>query len=369
MSESTVYIDSFGEYDTGRLVRDLTDSICELEVQIPGGTKVLIKPNVLGAYAPERHITTHPAVIEAVVRVLLDNGNKVVIADSSSIPGGTGRALQKSGIASLGETFDDVTVFPLEGLETRDYSNDGNYYLKKVNLPRFLDDVACMVNVPKLKSHSLTKLTGAVKNLLGCIPGGGKQQAHVIAPSTEEFSHLLVDLYGFLKPKIALNVMDGIVGIDGLGPGPTGRRNQAELFAVSADAVALDMACTRAVRSDPRSVATSRFAVDRGLANAEFDTTREIEPIRFRLPFTIPFQPVLAFLFKHVSGLQRRKPAVIEDKCEQCGICVKVCPVRCITMDGYPKWDYDRCIFCYCCHESCPYAAIKLKASLSFICG
>jgi len=364
MEKDRVYLDNCREYDPDKIEKIIIDGIAYLGVKIPRQSKVLLKPNVLGAYVPERHITTHPAIVEAMAKVLLDNGNAVIIADSSSIPGGTVRALEKSGIAGIGNRLGSVSVHSFEEFPSRSYSNPQNLFLQELNLPRILDDVECIINLPKFKSHTLTKLTGAVKNLFGCIPGGGKPQAHVMAPSTEEFSQLLVDLYWFVKPKILLNVMDGIVGIDGFGPGPAGRKNRAGFVGLSADAIALDTACSTVIRVDPQKICTNRFGIERGLSQGVFETNRDIEPVRFRLPGSIPFQ---SFLFRHVSGLQRRRPVVILDKCEQCGTCAEVCPVQCITMDGYPRWDYKRCIYCYCCHESCPHAAIKLRTSISLI--
>lgn len=358
MEKTRVYLDNCREYDPRTIERIVTDGIAYLGVKIPRQSKILLKPNVLSAHPPERHITTHPTVIEAVVKVLLDNGNEIVIADSSSLPGGTGRALERSGIAAIGKRFARVSVVPFEEIPTRSFTNPANQYLPQVNLPRILDDVECVINLPKLKSHALVWLTAAVKNFFGCIPGGGKQHAHVTAPSGEELSVLLVDLYAFLRPKILLNILDGIVGLDGFGPGSTGRINRAGFMILSTDAVALDRACSRVIRIDPDKIWTNRFAVQRGLGAADFETNQDLEPVRFWLPR--PF-PVPSLFSRYISGVQRRRPTVIEDKCEQCGVCAKVCPVTCITMDGYPQWDYRRCIYCYCCHESCPHAAIKLK--------
>jgi len=362
MENSKAFLDRCQEYDVGAVERIITDGIAYLGVELPRQSKVLLKPNVLSPHPPERHITTHPVVIEAMVRVLLDSGNEIVIADSCCVPGRTAHALERTGIADIGKRFDRVSVVPFEELPTRPFTNPDNRYLPEVGLSRILDDVAGVINMPKLKAHMLTRITAAVKNLLGCIPGGGKQQAHVKAPSNQEFSQLLVDLYGFIEPKILLNVIDGIVGLDGFGPGPGGRRKPANLVGLSADAVALDAACSRATRLDPQEVWTTRFAIERGLGSVASETNQDIEPVRFWLPKPLRFP---RFLSSRVSGLQRRRPVLNIDNCKQCGLCAEICPVQCITMGEYPSWDYAKCIYCYCCHESCPHAAIKLKFSLS----
>jgi len=357
-----VFLTNCREYDSRQIERILTDGITHLGVKLPRQGKVLLKPNVLSAFKPEQNITTHPAVLEAMVKLLLDNENEVIIADSSSIPGGTGRALKRSGIAAIAERYDKVSALAFEGLPTRAYENPANRYLPSVNLACLLDEVDCIINMPKLKSHMLVRLTCAVKNIFGCVPGGGKQQAHVIAPSSEEFSELLIDLYGFLKPRIVLNILDGISGLDGFGPGPTGRRTNTSFMILSADAVALDHACSKVIRVAPDKIPTNRVAVERGLGTNDYEANQELESVRFRLPRPLPAMP---FIFRHVSGMNRRRPRLVEKKCEKCGICAKICPVQCITMDEHPRWDYARCIYCYCCHESCPEGAIKLKFSLS----
>ena len=61
-------------YDVPEIQAMLRDAIAELG-GIPAlrpGAKVLVKPNLLMRRDPERHTTTHPAVVEAVVRQLQD---------------------------------------------------------------------------------------------------------------------------------------------------------------------------------------------------------------------------------------------------------------------------------------------------------
>ncbi|HOZ50055.1 MAG TPA: DUF362 domain-containing protein [Candidatus Hydrogenedentes bacterium] len=364
MTQPAVFLEVCREYDVKKLGRIFSDGLAFLGVELPRQSKVLVKPNVLSACRPDQHITTHPVVVEAVVELLVDGGNEVVVADSSCLPGRTAKALEKTGLAEIGQRFGKVKVMPLEEATARPYADGGNKYLKVVHLSGMLDEVECIVNVPKLKSHTLVRFTGAVKNFLGCVPGGGKQQAHILAPTGKMFSQLLVDLYGFIKPKIRLNVMDGVVGLDGFGPGPTGRINPAGFVGLSADAVALDMACCDVMRADPMSVWTNRFAVECGLGVHGFTPNQRLDPVRFKLPRSFP---VPACLARPVSRIQQRRPVVDSSKCRKCGICAEVCPAKCIAMDEYPRWDYSKCIYCYCCHECCPHAAINLKRSLSLI--
>jgi ferredoxin len=51
------------------------------------------------------------------------------------------------------------------------------------------------------------------------------------------------------------------------------------------------------------------------------------------------------------------------EKCVQCGICAKSCPVEALRLAPYPIFDREKCIECYCCHELCPEGAIVLERS------
>ena len=72
------------------------------------------------------------------------------------------------------------------------------------------------------------------------------------------------------------------------------------------------------------------------------------------------------------------KDAAGETTCVACGLCVAVCPSRCISLeirereDGsrYPgRYEIDelRCIFCGFCQEACPVNAIRLGQDYEYV--
>ncbi|ADN02497.1 DUF362 domain-containing protein [Spirochaeta thermophila] len=332
---------------------------------VRGGERVLLKPNVLGAYPPERHVTTNPAVVEAVVRVLLDMGCRVWVGDSSGMPvhRGTARALEAAGMSELAHRY-PVKVLPLEDVPAVDLPVPQGRVLERVRVSGLIEEVDWVVNLPKLKAHQLTRYTGAVKNLYGCVPGGIKQQYHAQAPTPSAFAHLLLDLYSALAPKLLFSLMDAVVSLEGSGPGPTGTPRRTAFLAFSPDAPALDLACCRAVGLDPSSVLHLRFAQERGLVGPlPGEAPEEAAPL-LEAPMRFPGSSPAGWLGMAASRWVRSRPRVIEDRCRRCGYCARVCPVSCITMDGLPVWDYSRCIYCYCCHENCPHEAIELKEPL-----
>jgi len=210
------------------------------------GMRVLLKPNLLTAADLERAITTHPAVVQAVVELVQKAGGIVLIGDSPSGPVGKGPQVWRgSGMLDLAERtgarlvpFDEVSWKRLNGHD---------YFIARSVLEADL-----VINLPKLKTHNLTLYTGAVKNLFGTIPGTRKREVHFRAPGMQDFSLVLVDVLELVQPGLTL--MDGVLGQEGNGPGMGGTPHWYECLAASADPVALDAVITQALGYRPGEV-------------------------------------------------------------------------------------------------------------------
>jgi len=88
-----------------------------------------------------------------------------------------------------------------------------------------------------MKTHGFQRMTGAVKNQFGCIPGALKGEFHVKVPDASNFAKMLIDLNTYIHPR--LYVMDGIIAMEGNGPrGGTPKKMNVILF--STDPIALD---------------------------------------------------------------------------------------------------------------------------------
>jgi len=335
----------------------------------PRGRRVLVKPNMVGPFRPERHATTSPEVVAAVVRALRERGAAEIIVGDNPGRESYGAVMHAARVTGILEASDGCfrnISSPVETIE------GASPFAPKISVSRAVLSADLVVSLPKFKTHLLTVLTGAVKNSFGYVVGGGKALIHRLSGSVEHFSEALVDIYAIRPPDLVIT--DGIVAMQ--GDGPTGSDLvRLECLIASTDGVAADAAMARLMGLDPAEVAHLRIAAERGLgviSLGEAEAEGDLSPVEgFRLPCTWGKRRWFSYLIHNVlfgrivAGAKFR----VTDACTGCGTCAEACPAGAIRLEGEgrnarPVFDYDRCIRCYCCHELCPSSAIELRSPI-----
>ncbi|MCF6149748.1 MAG: DUF362 domain-containing protein [Candidatus Kuenenia sp.] len=341
------------------------------------GKKVLLKLNLLSSsQPPERAVNTHPVVARALVDIFQkDFGCEVYIGDSSGSVknSSTFNAFRVTRINEIAENT-GAKIVNFDKDKYIDVHNKDYEILDKFRIARTLREVDFIVSVPKLKTHGLTQYTGAIKNMLGTIPGNGKKNVHLIAPKPTVFAKALVDIYQMVPPNLI--IMDAIVGMEGNGPN-AGNPKKVGLIIASKDSVALDTVASNIIGFEPMAVPTIRFAHQRGLGIGEFsDITVAGESIQnvavhdFKKPssgaqdFAGKYLPnfLLAMMFDNTCSTFS---TVNHSNCTRCYECVRNCPAGAMSKEtGKVIVDKKKCIGCFCCDEVCDFQAIEMKRSL-----
>lgn len=350
---SIVKCNSYNQQEVDQAIQKALDLI---NFKFKPNQKVLIKPNVLGAFPKKQEAaTTNPSLIEAVCKILKKHNCKIFIGDSPFT--NPENAFKYSGIDKVAKKYGKLLVFEQD--ELIDITDKRAKILKKFKIAKTIKDVDLIINMPKLKTHCLTKYTGAIKNLYGLIPGGMKQRLHLKARGDKKFSQLLVDIYQNIKPE--LTIMDAVISMQGEGPS-SGDPINTKLILASKNGIALDIAATILIGLKPKKVLSIKQAVKRKLyPNYKF------KPVGKKLPnfkFKIPSSFIISRTRRLLRRLFAEKPIVVDPKkCIKCGLCARHCPAKAIKLRPYPIVNKRKCIRCFCCIEICPEDALSVKQS------
>ncbi|HOH97836.1 MAG TPA: DUF362 domain-containing protein [Candidatus Cloacimonadota bacterium] len=367
MIEPSVQIRAIAEYDLTAIEDAVRQWFSELkDSKLTRCKRVLIKPNTLGAYPPERAVCTHPVVIEALIRYFLSKKKEVWVGDS---PGGSVNVQtvwQTCGWQDLADRY-PIRLVNLSTTGFKEYT----YHGTSVKVSDVLSQCGIVINVAKYKTHSLMAFTGALKNLYGLVPGLIKSDYHRLYPDTTSFANLLIALYQITKNKVNYSIIDGIVGMDGAGPSAGNPRNFGLLMGSSSipalDFVASSMMgfklgqvpyLSAALQAD--GILPSRIKIPQSFRHYRLDNP-DIRMARMSTDMLKYVPRAVRHLFQKIYFYH----PLISDRCRKCGVCVKSCPVKAISWQdsGFPMVDKDMCIKCMCCHELCPYQAVDIYKS------
>lgn len=351
-----VSVEKCSDYNNEKVAKVLNKSLKNIGFEFKKGMKILIKPNILSPTIPEKAVTTHPVIIEELCKILKKKNCKIFIGESSAYS--TELGFKKSGISKM-KKYAEIINFETQ---EKKFFNFGKGELSKVPLPKLIFEVDLVINIAKMKTHSLTGATLCVKNLYGCIPGRLKENYHRVLPSPKKFSKLLNKIERQIKPQ--LNILDGVIGLEGLGPGSSGKPIKSKLILASKSAPALDFVATEIMGFRKSGVLTNKFY---NLKKSDIEEIGNGKNLRYSFKkANSSMTPLFMWLY---FFFPKPKIKFNKDKCKKCHLCEKKCPVDAITLktdDGYPVCDYSKCIRCLCCVEVCPHDAIYLEeASLT----
>lgn len=279
---------------------DLVKYIGGFESIVKRGDKVLIKPNFVAPNPVETATNTHPQFIKAVVEILKEHGCSVSIGDSPMI----GNCTEVAHKLGLDESLKKYNVNFIDFKKPKDVYFDDNYFdnikFRGLALAEEISYFDKIINLPKLKTHLQTGVTLATKNMFGCVVKREKLAWHYITSNKRRFCRLLVEISQAVSP--AVNIMDGIAGMDKAGP-IDGRSVNTNVILASKNCIALDRVVIELIGRNPRQFPIFKAAHDMSISGTDMLNIlvkgSKIEECRiknFKVPFTLPVDFIIFYL-------------------------------------------------------------------------
>lgn len=337
---------------------------------VKAGMKIVIKANLVEAMKPEKAATTHPVLLTALTKLLVERGARVVIGDSpgslfnstvlSHVYSVCGLKQAEEAGAELNQNFEQKSVFFPEAKVAKSFSYTS-----------YLAGADAIISFCKLKSHGMMSMTAATKNLFGVIPGTMKPEYHFRFHDPMDFANMIIDLNEYFKPRLYL--ADAIMGMEGNGP-TAGTPKKIGAVLAAENCHKLDLVCAKLIGVEPMAVPTLKAAYDRGLCPETADEVSvsgevftvadfQLVPQNKSLQFENFLPGKLGVVFGRIAKKALQASPKLKEKkaCIGCERCARLCPAKAITMvEKKPRLNKKKCIRCFCCQEFCPKGALKV---------
>jgi len=247
------------------------DSLGE-PVVVPGDC-VLIKPNLVRTIAISDSDMTSPGVIEAVARCCLDWGAaRVIIGEGPAYYQPKSRLKEcftHTGVNKIAERLGIEWVL-FDDHSYRTFRKIADCTPDEFRVTEYAFTCDKFINLPVLKTHYMTTVTLAMKNLKGCLKWEDKPRFH-----SPDLNRAIVELCKIVRPTF--NIIDAT----------TWKQGSEKLLIAGSDIVAVDAVGSALMGIDPGGVQTVSLGAMAGLGQgnlAQIDIIgEELKRLKFKI--------------------------------------------------------------------------------------
>jgi len=260
-------------------------------IKIKPKANVMIKPNICIVKGYETGATVDPFIVKCLVDWLLQN------YDAEAITIGEADATQLNvdvAFKVLGweETFSQYTNVRLLNLtkDERVKVNLNGLYFKNLSMSRSYMESDFLISIAKLKTHTMTGITCALKNQFGANPIKYKARYHL---------HLDKVIFDMNKVRLPdLFIVDGLIAMEGAGP-VDGSPKPAGLLIVGNDAVATDHTCARIMGFNPNRISHLKLTIKHKLGSTNYEVFgQRIEDVRTDFELVPLWKKIVAAIYQ-----------------------------------------------------------------------
>jgi uncharacterized protein (DUF362 family) len=232
------------------------------------GDTVVVKPNIGWDRSPEQAANTHPLVVRAVVEECIRAGaGKVKVFDRPC--NDERRCYVNSGITAALRDLKKVELKFIEDERFRKVTINGAV-LREWELYGEALSANVFINVPVAKHHGLTRVSLAIKNVMG-VMGGNRGKIH------RNIGPALADINGALKSHLVVIDATRILTDHGPQGGDLRDVRVRNKVIASTDIVAADAYATTLFGLKPADISTTVAAYQKGLGEMNLNKVRIVK--------------------------------------------------------------------------------------------
>ncbi len=347
--------------------------------------RIVIKPNLNNDLVALTGNCVDLRVLGALIQGLRARGyTDLTVADGSNV------GIERRGIDSFARLRID-RLCAIHGVRTVDLNGDEGrrMVLHRGGKPRIAStvlDADFLISVPKVKTHAEMQLSCAMKNWVGIAVGQDKRHMHY------DLGRNIHALNELVRPDLI--IVDGLVGMEGNGPGD-GEPFRLGLLLASDDALINDLVVSRLIDMPWRDVPYLAHAGEAGRVPAALEATiREQVPVlhtmkppprrsaqavlsekRWLIWLKLAVRPLvdrprvarMAYRLRIVQDVYDRQDDTLElasraaERCGDCRKCEGFCPTGLTREQIGRDTDPPDCIHCLYCWFVCPHDALQLR--------
>jgi uncharacterized protein (DUF362 family) len=225
----------------------------EEAINLIGGLKeikspLILKPNICTGNDHTNCANVKIEAVEALINhIIHEKGDmELRIVESDSMSKNADEAFQRYGYNNYTQKLKDqgvkISIHNLTNSPLSQFNYNG-YYFKNPKLPNTLADAGTIASIALAKTHSLTMITGALKNLFGILPRKDQDFYH---PNIHE---VILDLNRIFRSSICL--IDGRMGLEGV---ISGKPRNLGCIILGRNPVSVDATMARAMGFEPEKI-------------------------------------------------------------------------------------------------------------------
>lgn len=229
------------------------------------GQKVLVKPNIGWDVVPEKGANTNPALVKRVIEHCLRAGAREVYVFDHTCDDWM-RCYKNSGIEAAVKSSGGKIVPGNAESYYQEVALPNSKKLTKVKVHEMVLDSDVFINIPVLKHHSSTRLSGALKNMMGVVWDRGYWHGN-------NLNQCIAD-YALYAKKPNLNIMDAYNVMMRNGPRGVSKDDLSNMksLLLSTDGVALDAAGAKMMGLEPDKIEHLAIAAAMGVGKIDLTT-------------------------------------------------------------------------------------------------